>query len=230
MVTIIACDNDTELLRKLKSNKQIELVNVKTNAKEIIENCEKYSPELLVLDFNDNAKNKEIIIKEIYELYLNKCIIIPKANSKIYFCFNKVHFLLDFIEELENYQENETLKLEKNICDMLWKLRFNMYTKSAIYLQNAILLAFQDNELILDTNELIHRLSILHNIDERSMRNDIDNAIKSAFRNENLEYDKEFFNGIYDGRNVSIKYFISLSVYYLDVKLDSKYTEILEIV
>jgi len=217
-------------LRKLRNNKQIGLVNVKTNVKEIIENCEKYSPELLILDFNENVENKEIIIKEIYELYLNKCIIVPKTDSKIYFCFDKVHFLLNFIEELENYQESETLKLEKAICDMLWKLRFNMYTRSAIYLKNAILLAFQDNELLLDTNELIHRLSILHNMDERSMRNDIDNAIKSAFRNENLEYYKEFFDGIYDGRTVSIKYFISLSVYYLDVKLDNKYAKILEIV
>lgn len=222
---IIACDNDDNNLRNLKNNKQIELIETKNNVKDIIKNCKKFSPEMLILNLTSNAKNNEIIIKKILKLYSNKCVIVAGMSSKFYLCFNKVHFLLNFIENLYSYKENDTILLEKNILDLLWKLRFNMYAKGTEYVKDAISFAYKDNSLLHDTNELINQLAILYNVDEKNVRNNIDNVLNLAFKDENLQYHINFFNGYYDGRKVTLKYFIALSVYYLKIQIDNNISE-----
>lgn len=99
---------------------------------------------------------------------------------------------------------------------MLWQLRFSVYTKGTIYLKDAITFAYYDKMLLYDTNKLMQEVANLHNLDEKNIRNNIDNSLNLAFKKDNLQYDIDFFNGYYDGRKISLKYFISLSVYYLE--------------
>lgn len=100
--------------------------------------------------------------------------------------------------------------LDQYIDNVLWKLRFNPYTKGTLYLKIAILLCFIDNELLYNNQFLIYILSVEYNTSEKNIRNCIDNSLTSAFKYEYLDFDIKFFNGYYDGRKISLKYFILL--------------------
>ena len=108
---------------------------------------------------------------------------------------------------------------------MLWLLRFNLYSKGTVYLSEAIALAYYENSYLYDTNELLQKIAKLHNLDEKNIRNNIDNALSLAFKDENLKYDIDFFNGYYDGRKVSLKYFITLAVHYISIKLNNEFSD-----
>ena len=55
---IIACDNDTILLSKLKNIAQIELIYVKINVEKIIKSFKQNSPDMLILDFDKKILKK----------------------------------------------------------------------------------------------------------------------------------------------------------------------------
>ena len=110
---------------------------------------------------------------------------------------------------------------------MLWHLRFNLYSKGTIYLKDAIIIAYYNNILLYDTNQLIKQVAQKYNLDEKNIRNNIDNSLNRAFTYENLKYDIEFFKGYYDGRKISLKYFISLAVHYIQFNSNSNFSNIL---
>lgn len=135
--------------------------------------------------------------------------------------------MLDLVKSIENFDEISDSKLKDLIYDMLWKLHFNMYLKGVIYLTDAIMLAYKDNSLLYDTNELMSKTAKLHDLDEKNIRNNIDNALNLAFKFDNVNFDIDFFDGYYDGRKISLKYFISLSVHYLEqIEKNNLLTEI----
>lgn len=218
---VIACDNDN-LLNILENNTQIETIQVEKKETEIIKICKNNFPDMLILDFNDNGLKTEKIIKKIYELDFNKSLVISATNSRTYICFDKIYLLLDLIKLFEDFK-NTTL--EEKILDMLWLLRFNLYSKGTVYLSEAIALAYYENSYLYDTNELLQKIAKLHNLDEKNIRNNIDNALSLAFKDENLKYDIDFFNGYYDGRKVSLKYFITLAVHYISIKLNNEFSD-----
>ena len=128
------------------------------------------------------------------------------------------------IKILENLTDTT---LENSIYDMLWHLRFNLYSKGTIYLKDAIIIAYYNNILLYDTNKLIKQVAQKYNLDEKNIRNNIDNSLNRAFTYENLKYDIEFFKGYYDGRKISLKYFISLAVHYIQFNSNSNFSNIL---
>lgn len=220
---IIACDNDKILLSKLKNIAQIELIYVKINVEKIIKSFKQNSPDMLILDFDKKLLTKEKIIEKISKLSLNKKLIISVTNSRTYLCFDQTYLLLKLIKILEDFTD---VSLENAIHDMLWKLHFNLYSKGSIYLKEAIIVAYYNRQLLLDTKKLINEVAQKHNSNSKNIRNNIDNALNLAFKYENLQYDIDFFNGYYDGRKISLKYFISLAVHYLESTLAKKSSNI----
>ena len=219
---LIACDNDNTLFSKLNKMNQIEIIKLDKNIKIIIEDCKKNNPpDMLILDKNILTDKK--IVKKIYQLSSNKNLIISVTNSRTYLCFDKFSLLLDLIKILENFTD---ATLENSIYDMLWHLRFNLYSKGTIYLKDAIIIAYYNRQLLLDTKKLINEVAQKHNSNSKNIRNNIDNALNLAFKYENLQYDIDFFNGYYDGRKISLKYFISLAVHYLESTLAKKSSNI----
>lgn len=220
---LIACDNDNTLFSKLNKMDQIEIIKLDKNIKIIIEDCKKNNPpDMLILDKNILTDKK--IVKKIYQLSSNKNLIISVTNSRTYLCFDKFSQLLDLIKILENFTD---ATLENSIYDMLWHLRFNLYSKGTIYLKDAIIIAYYNNILLYDTNQLIKQVAQKYNLDEKNIRNNIDNSLNRAFTYENLKYDIEFFKGYYDGRKISLKYFISLAVHYIQFNSNSNFSNIL---
>lgn len=213
---IIACDDNDVLLNKLMNTTKLELIHVQKN-KNIIIKCLEQLPDMLIID----AKLKHAkFIKTLEKIYRknNKNIIITVTKNQIYVCFDKFDILLDLIKVLEDFNDS----IKAILDDMLWKLHFNLYSKGTTYLRTAILLAYQDNSLLFDTNKLIKNTANLYNLNEKNVRNNIDNALNLAFKLDDIKYNIDFFNGFYDGRKISLKYFISLSVHYIDknVKID----------
>ena len=127
------------------------------------------------------------------------------------------------IKILEDFTD---VSLENAIHDMLWKLHFNLYSKGTIYLKEAIIVAYYNRQLLLDTKKLINEIAQKHNSNSKNIRNNIDNALNLAFKYENLQYDIDFFNGYYDGRKISLKYFISLAVHYIESTISKKNSNI----
>lgn len=110
----------------------------------------------------------------------------------------------------------DTLQLGKSIDDLLWQLGFSTYFKGCIYLKEAIKLAFIDRKLLLDTKKLVNEVAKKHKIkNEKVVRSDMDKLLNNVLnlRDKNNLY--EVFGKDYDGRIVSLKYFIDLSVRYL---------------
>lgn len=220
---IIACDNDKILLSKLKNIAQIELIYVKINVEKIIKSFKQNSPDMLILDFDKKILTKEKIIEKISKLSLNKRLIISVTDSRTYLCFDQTYLLLKLIKILEDFTD---VSLENAIHDMLWKLHFNLYSKGTIYLKEAIIVAYYNRQLLLDTKKLINEIAQKHNSNSKNIRNNIDNALNLAFKYENLQYDIDFFNGYYDGRKISLKYFISLAVHYIESTISKKNSNI----
>lgn len=224
MKILIACDNDSVLLSKLNNMAQLELLKVEINVKSIINDLKINFPDVLILDNDKNVLSNEKIMKKIFALGLNKKLIISATNSRTYVCFDKTDLLLDLIKILEDFNDNT---LESIIYDMLWRLRFNLYSKGTIYLTDAIILAYYNNSLLYDTNELIRQVAQKYDSESKNIRNNIDNALNLAFKYDNLQYDIDFFNGYYDGRKISLKYFITLAVHYIESSIDINPTKLL---
>lgn len=123
---------------------------------------------------------------------------------------------LDAINIVANSIRN-TNEIEKNIDDILWKLGFASYFKGTIYLKDAILLAYIDNELLLDMNTLVKKVAERHNIEnEKIVRSAMDKSLNNIldYLHTNVLY--EVFKDDYDGRKVSVKYLIDLCIRYLE--------------
>ena len=115
-----------------------------------------------------------------------------------------------------NINNIEIEKLEKIIDKLLWELRFITYTKGVLYLKMALCLVYINESFLFDYKKLIKEISSFYKTHPKTLRNNIDNALNSAFTYENLQYDIDFFDGYYDGRRVNLKYFFSLAIYYIN--------------
>ena len=122
--------------------------------------------KIIVSNPVSNSEKYQKIVKKIYQLSSNKNLIISVTNSRTYLCFDKFSLLLDLIKILENLTDTT---LENSIYDMLWHLRFNLYSKGTIYLKDAIIIAYYNNILLYDTNKLIKQVAQKYNLDEKNI-------------------------------------------------------------
>lgn len=223
---LVACDNDN-LFNKLNSS-IFEVTNVKTNKKSIFQSCKHLLPDMLIVDLNNKALKYFKIIDKLNEPNINKYIIISEVRNRVYICFSQPYICFRLIRHIESFDDAiEKNMLEKIVIDMLLQLHFNLYSKGTWYLKDCIYLAYNNATLLFDTNELISQVAILHNEDKKNIRNNIDNALNLAFKYENLQYDIDFFNGIYDGRKMSLKYFMVLAIHYINIKMEKNSDELL---
>lgn len=121
---------------------------------------------------------------------------------------------LDELKKIKKYK-----KINEEIIDMMWRLKFNIYTNGSTYLSTALLLCFIDDSFLKDTNQLITVLAKIYEKNEKNIRNSIDNTLNSAFKLDDIPYTMAFFEGYYDGRKISFKYFLHLVTYYISRKM-----------
>lgn len=123
--------------------------------------------------------------------------------------------LLDIINIVSDAIKN-TFEIEKQIDDILWKLGFTSYFKGSIYIKDAILLAYDNSELLLDTNKLVEKVAEKNNIkNSNAVRTNMDRALRSMLDCIDKKTIYDIFQD-YDGREISLKYFIDLCIRYLE--------------
>ena len=124
--------------------------------------------------------------------------------------------LLDIVK-LVSDSLKDCLEIEKSINDLLNSLGFTYYFKGTIYLKDAIQFAYIERNLLYDTKTLVKKVAKRHKIkNDRIVRSDMDRALNSMLTY--IEKDKIYniFGKHYDGRIISLKYFIDLCIRYLE--------------
>ena len=143
--------------------------------------------------------------------------IINHEKSHLFLRKEQSNFsLLEFISIISN-TIRDTLEVEKTIDTILWKLGFTTYFKGTIYLKDAILIAYNDKKLLQDMNILLKKVSEKNNVENNKVvRSAMDKSLNNMldFLHTDLVYD--IFGDDYDGRKISLKYFIDLCIRYLE--------------
>lgn len=143
--------------------------------------------------------------------------IINKKRHVFLFKNRTTNFSLFDTINLVSESLKDTIEIEKNIDTILWKLGFTSYFKGTIYLKDAILIAFNDKNLLTDANTLIKKVAEKNNVlNDKVVRSDIDRALNHVLDYIDIKVIYDIFNDSYDGRKISLKYFIDLCIRYLE--------------
>lgn len=230
---IIANDNDI-LYNSLSdialhSKEKIEILNVPTDKLEPLFCQIKTTENLIILDsITSITFCKNVLKNAITRLARTNIIIlvidsnsvtniINREKSRQFFKRKQFDIPLFDVISLISDSLKDTLELEKNIDDMLWKIGFNFYLKGTTYLKDAILLAYSDRKLLLDTQALVKKVAEKNNIlNDKLVRSDIDKVLNNISDLNNIEVIYDIFGNKYDGRKISLRYFIDLCIRYLE--------------
>ena len=170
-------------------------------------------------EYTENAI-KQVGKENIIILVVNSENIKNIINKKRHvFLFKKrtTNFSLFDTINLVSESLKDTIEIEKNIDTILWKLGFTSYFKGTIYLKDAILIAFNDKSLLTDANTLIKKVAEKNNVlNDKVVRSDIDRALNHVLDYIDIKVIYDIFNDSYDGRKISLKYFIDLCIRYLE--------------
>ena len=131
---------------------------------------------------------------------------------------NTIFPLLDVVNIVSSSLK-DSMEIEKNIDDILWKLGFTSYFKGSIYIKDAILMTYNDRQLLQDFNILIKNISVKNNVsNEKIVRSAMDKTLNNVLDCVDINVIYNIFGDNYDGRKISLKYFIDLFIRYLDEK------------
>ncbi|MCI9286478.1 MAG: hypothetical protein HFJ57_00545 [Clostridia bacterium] len=230
---IIANDNDIlydSLLNvALEKGLDIEVTNVSSDKLNSLIYQIKTEEKVIILDsitsitfcinVLKNAINRigkeNIIILVVDSNNLNDVIYSKKHHHLL----RKKHSdfsLLDIVTVVSDSVKN-TMELEKFIDNILWKLGFTSYFKGTIYLKDAILLAYNDHNFLKDSNLLIKKVAEKNGVlNDKVVRSNIDRALNHMLDYTDKEIIYSIFQSDYDGRKISLKYFVDLCVHYLE--------------
>ncbi len=228
---IIANDNDilyNSLSNfSLQNELNIEIKNVAKNELRNIIHKIKTKDNVIILDSATSVTFLQNVMKnatlKIDTRKLNIIILVIDSNSQQYinqehhyfFKKTKTATLFDVVDLVSNSLK-DSLELEKNLDDILWKLGFTTYFKGTIYLKDAILFVYEDRALLYDMGKLMNKISKKnHNKNQSVIRSDIDKALNHMLNYTDSNVISEIFED-YDGRKISLKYFIDLVVRYLE--------------
>ena len=234
MIKVIIANNNDILYNSLsnitlKNKGKIEVINVpKDRLKNFI--CRiKPREQLIILDSNTSVAFCNNILKNMMNRMDKANIIILVIDSKtvtniinqekthLFFRKEQSNFsVLEVINIISNTMK-DTLEIEKKIDTILWKLGFATYFKGTIYLKDAILLAYNDNNLLQDVNVLIEKVSEKNNVkNNKVVRSAMDKSLNNVLDYLHTDVLYNVFGEYYDGRKVSVKYFIDLCIRYLE--------------
>ena len=91
------------------------------------------------------------------------------------------------------------------------------YFKGTIYLKDAILLAYSDKNLLLDMNDLMIKVAEQNEVmNYKVVRSAMDKSLNTMLDNTDIKIIYEIFGEDYDGRKISLKYFIDLCIRFLE--------------
>ena len=215
----VAVTNDNDILYNSLSNAflqnelNIELIKVPYEKLEQIIFHNKAKDQLIILDsvtsitFWTNVLTNAI--KKLDAKKTNIIILVIDSNS-----LSNIKYELDTINIISNSLK-ECLGIEKQVDDILWKLGFTNYFKGSKYIKDAILLAYDNSKLLLDMNSLVQKVAEKNSIDNaNAVRTNMDRSLGNMLDYIDSKIIYEVFED-YDGRTISLKYFIDLCIRHL---------------
>ena len=212
----------------LQNELNIEIINVPYYELEKIICKIRPKDNVIIIDSNTsitffrNVLNNAM--KQIDTKKANVIILVFNSNSishteyqhSHYFFKNNTTPILDIVKIVSDSLK-DCLQIEQKIDDLLWQLGFSTYFKGSIYLKDAISLAYSNKKLLLDTKKLVKEVARKHkNKNEKVVRSDMDKLLNNVLNLRDKSNLYDVFGKDYDGRIVSLKYFIDLSVRYLE--------------
>lgn len=230
MIKVIIANNNDILYNSLsnmvlQNGLNIEIINVPTNKLSSLICRIKTKEKVIILDSITSVTFCMNILKNAIKRVGKENIIILIANSndmsnvinqeQHHYLFKRKTTDFSLFDTINLVSESlkDTMEIEKNIDTILWKLGFTSYFKGTIYLKDAILLAFNDKNLLKDTNTLIKKVAEKNNVlNDKVVRSDIDRALNSMLDYINIQVIYDIFEDSYDCRKISLKYFIDLCV------------------
>lgn len=230
MIKIVIA-NDNDILYNSLSNislqngLDIEITEVANSELEKLIGKIKPEDNLIILDSITSITFMQNVLNNATE-YLgtketNIIILVVDSNSisntKCHYFFKSSNTsILDIIKLVSNSLK-DCMELDKKINDILWHLGFSTYFKGSIYLKDAIKIAYNDHKLLLDTQSLVIEVAKKHNVEnEKVVRSNMDRTLNSMLNYTNKDKIYEVFGKDYDGREISLKYFIDLCIRYLE--------------
>lgn len=234
MIKVIIANNNDILYNSLSNlalqyEEKIEIINVPTDKLRNLICQIKPKENLIILDSNTSVTFCIKVLKNALDRIDTENIIILVIDSKnttniinqekSYRFFRKKHTNSSLFNAVNIIMDSlkDTLEIEKKIDTVLWKLGFTSYFKGTIYLKDAILLAYNDNELLQDMSKLVIKVSEKNNIsNDKVVRSAMDKSLNNMldYIDNSIIYD--IFGDDYDGRKISLKYFIDLCIRYLE--------------
>lgn len=236
MVKVIITNNNDILFNSLSNinfqyKGKIEIVNVPTDKLENFICRIEPQENLIILDsatsvifcnnilkYIMNRKDKANVIILVIDSKTVTNIVSQEKQSHLFF-FKKEHTnfsILDAINLITDSVKNIT-ETERNIDDILWRLGFASYFKGTIYLKDAILLAYNDNNLLQDMNALVKKVAEKNNIENNKVvRSAMDKSLNNVLDFIDNSKIYSIFGDYYDGRKISVKYLIDLCIRYLE--------------
>lgn len=229
--------NDSDILLNslsdiaLKSEEKVEIINVPTNKLESLICQIRTKENLIILDSITSATFCINVLKNAINRVskINIIILVIDSNSipniitreKPHSFFRKKHSdfsLLDIIT-LVSDSLKETLEIEKDIDTILWRIGITSYFKGSTYLKDAISFAYTDRKLLLDAQALVKKVAEKNDISNYNLvRSDMDKVLNNALDLIDVSVIYDIFEDEYDGRKISLRYFVDLCVRYLEKK------------
>lgn len=167
---------------------------------------------------NQIDKQKNIIILVIDSQNLINVVNQKKKQTFFKKNYSTIISILDIINIVSEAMK-ETFELEKEVDNILWGLGFTSYFKGATYLKDAILMVYNDKELLKDVNFLVEKIAEKNNVYNKSIvRSVMDKTLNSVLDLVDNSVIYNVFGNFYDGRKISLKYFIDLCIHYLEEK------------
>lgn len=225
LANIVAQDKSKIEIRKIPMNEAHSFIqSLKRNENIIVLDCT-YSITFY-MNFLKNSINRlsktNIIILVIDSKYITNATNHEKAN--FFFRKKRSKFSLLDMTEIVLDSAKESLKIERNIDSIFWKLGFTPYFKGTGYLKDAISLAYNGFKLQQDMNKLVKKIAEKNRIsNEKVVRSAMDKSLNSMLDYTNTDTIYDIFGDDYDGRKISVKYFIDLCIRYLEEQKESLY-------
>lgn len=234
-IKIIIANNSDILYNSLSNialqiEEKIEVVYIPKNKLEALICDIKKKENLIVLDSINSVTFHKNVLKNVMKHVSKMNIIILVVNSKdisniiknkkiSFFKKKKSIFSLLNIVNLVSESLIETLDIESNIEKILWEIGLSSYFKGTTYLKDAISFAYIDNSLLFNIQDLMKKVAQKNYVlDYTLVRSLIDKSLNNALNLLDINTLYNIFGDDYDGRKISLKYFIELCIRYIDKK------------
>lgn len=231
MVAEDSIEQNSTCCEFLAKDKDIEIISRTVDGKSTVKEYLTNKPDVLLLDLEMPVLNGLDVIDNL-SLDINerkKCNIIIVTDdisfrlnitntSKIYKIVPKPYNLDELLSTIKEIGSTTKELTKKEIKDLLYELKFNMYSKGSRYIAYAIQLAYKDIDLLSNVSSLYKLVALQNDVKDNKIQRSIRSSIDTMNSHISKEQLRSFFH-IYDNDIITPKYFFTTVVdYFLELK------------